>query len=1185
MFTRLGVKNYPYPEFADFSTALLPETEQASATKTSLKAPATIRNRNEFGRPFTARIDRSFKVSCGQPRCRSSQRTSRLAASPPANQFAAPCVRYNVLIPGLLADPSAWLRGFRGDCPVLALGAVQVGPMTFRQALPVLLSTALLLGGHCRPDDSQAENAYAEFLSLFCQERWIEGRIVGCSLPRPCIQPQVGPEPRASGDCEPQLQQKPGYQRQLAHFQLSLSRQRSKVPIVYLLRIYALLSTTFKGDSRRLEEGIASLLRATELAPEDTSLLSDLAALYLLDAKRNHRPLSLVRGLEVALQATARPNAPPEAFYNRALLLESLLWNEPVEAGWEEVLRREPQAFWIGEARARLAAVSHPREQSPQGTRKLLELRDQAWRELLPSLAGLDTKKAKAALQSLESIAGILAEKNGDTLLREAVARLLEAFGSKNQAAWRDLVRAHSLFERGYKAYQRGELSRARQDLATAARLFQHRDSIFQVWPRFYIACALQQDERYYASLNSLRHLGQAASHTSYWSLRGYLAWMEGQNRVLLGRPLEALDHFHESLIAFSQSGEEDNQAAVHALLAECLLELGRQEDVWQELYQGLRLGRRFVQPRRMVLLFNVAAQANLQYLRPRAARLLQDQAIAASAAVRNPKISYLSMVDRSLAAAAAADLRTARDDLQTAKRLITTMSDDNSRRRANADIAILEAVVDPGAQRSATIARLTAALSIYRRLHFQTPMAITAYEERSRLLTAEGNFQSAARDLVEALKLYERRLLDSTNDQTRWNLHSDAQRTYNRLIALYLEMGDAESAFSTAERSRQFSLYSDDFRFLLRRNANSDLTIAEVQRRLGYRKVLVLFKQLDSEVLIWIVRHDRTHFLRRRCDAATLQRAVQRFVQRLRAGAQEKEIRAASGPLFASLFVDIFRETGPEDLLVLVPDREIFNLPVAAVFTSAGEPLGKARALIMAPSVEVYLHSLRKWSGSPPASGTRRALILSDPLFDPRVWVGLPHLVGARAEGVTVSRLYSESVHLVGAVATRSALLREVSRSDVIHFAGHAIVNPRRPDLSLLLLAPEPSERDGALYQHEIYRLRLRRSPVVILVACDSASLSGSPGEGLSSLAHAFLSAGASAVVGTLWPVQDETVAGLMLHFHEGLQRGLSPERALQRAQIQYLEDKQLRQRDRWSWAAFQVIGASHSPKEVPDA
>lgn len=1135
-----------------------------------------------------AETDRGTQAPYGQFRSESAQRISGLSTRLPAIRVTGPRVRYTRANPWSARRFEPLTPRLFERLPGSGVDVTWVSSMTFRQSLPVLFSTALLLGGHGRPGELQlAADRYAEFLSLFCQERWFEGRIVGCSPPRACVQRPAAPGLGVGDGRKPCLQREPGFRRQWSRIQLSLSRQRSQLPTVPLLRMRALLFVTGKASPRRLEEGLASLLHATELAPEDPALLSDLAALYLLDAQRNRRPLSLVRGLEAALQAIARPDTPPEAFYNCALLLEKLLLTEAAEAAWEQVLRREPQLFWRKAARVRLAVLRRTEERSPQDAKKLLELRDRAWRELLPALESQDLEEARAALETLRAIADTITERSGDPLLREAVSRLLDAFQSKNQAGWRDLVRGHALFESGYQAYQRGELSRASEDLATAARLLKRRGSPFYFWPRFYIACALQQEERYKASLEAVRHLRQSVGDHPYWSLLGYIAWMEGHNRVLLGRPLEALDYFRDSLTIFVRNGEQDNQAAVHALLADSLLELGRQEDAWQELYQGLRLGQRLVQPRRAVVLFTIAADANLQYRRPRVAKLFQDRAFAASAAIGNPKISYLSLLSRGLAAAAGADLKTARGDLHAARTLIASISDNSSRRRARADLAILEAAVDSELGRVSKIRKLTEALALYRELRYQTAITIAAYEERSRLLAAEGDFESSAADLQAALQLYEQRLLDRSNDQIRWSLHTGAQRSYERLIALRLEMGDPRGAFRTAERSRQFSLYSMDFRSLLQGTAGLDLTIEEVQRRLVHREVLVFYKLMESELLIWIIRQDRAHLLRRPCDAGNLRRAINDFARQLRSGSREAEVGARSRVLFDALFADVLREAEPEDLLVLVPDRELSNLPAAAVFTPEGEPLGKMRALIIAPSVEVYLGiGQRSPARTARPTGTRRALILSNPTYDSRVWSGLAPLAWAEAEGAAVSRLYSERLHLVGAAATRSLLVREATRADVIHFAGHAILNPHRPDLSVLLLAGEPSQQqDGAVYQHEIYHLDLRRSPVVILGACDSASLSGNPGEGLSSLAHAFLSAGASAVVGTLWPVEDETAARFMLHLHDGLQNGLSPERALQQAQTRYLENERLRQRDPWGWAAFQVLGASHSPKEAPDA
>ena len=54
--------------------------------------------------------------------------------------------------------------------------------------------------------------------------------------------------------------------------------------------------------------------------------------------------------------------------------------------------------------------------------------------------------------------------------------------------------------------------------------------------------------------------------------------------------------------------------------------------------------------------------------------------------------------------------------------------------------------------------------------------------------------------------------------------------------------------------------------------------------------------------------------------------------------------------------------------------------------------------------------------------------------------------------------------------------------------------------------------------------------------------------------LATAFLAAGATAVIGTRWPVDDDTAAALSLRLHYHLQVGCQPAEALRRAQLDLL-------------------------------
>ena len=63
-----------------------------------------------------------------------------------------------------------------------------------------------------------------------------------------------------------------------------------------------------------------------------------------------------------------------------------------------------------------------------------------------------------------------------------------------------------------------------------------------------------------------------------------------------------------------------------------------------------------------------------------------------------------------------------------------------------------------------------------------------------------------------------------------------------------------------------------------------------------------------------------------------------------------------------------------------------------------------------------------------------------------------------------------------------------------------------------------------------ELYHsARLRRRPLVVLNACET----GGGGSGALGMARALFAAGAGHVLATLWPVEDERAAQIMLDFY----------------------------------------------------
>ncbi|HZG51406.1 MAG TPA: CHAT domain-containing protein, partial [Pyrinomonadaceae bacterium] len=85
--------------------------------------------------------------------------------------------------------------------------------------------------------------------------------------------------------------------------------------------------------------------------------------------------------------------------------------------------------------------------------------------------------------------------------------------------------------------------------------------------------------------------------------------------------------------------------------------------------------------------------------------------------------------------------------------------------------------------------------------------------------------------------------------------------------------------------------------------------------------------------------------------------------------------------------------------------------------------------------------------------------------------------------------------------------------------------------------------------------------------------------GEGAVGLGRAFISAGVPLVVASLWPVDSESTAELMINFHRYRSRhGLATANALQRAQLDMITSPDGRNRTPFAWASFVTIGGYSS-------
>jgi CHAT domain-containing protein len=220
---------------------------------------------------------------------------------------------------------------------------------------------------------------------------------------------------------------------------------------------------------------------------------------------------------------------------------------------------------------------------------------------------------------------------------------------------------------------------------------------------------------------------------------------------------------------------------------------------------------------------------------------------------------------------------------------------------------------------------------------------------------------------------------------------------------------------------------------------------------------------------------------------------------------------------------------------VIVVPHAQLGALPFAALSdgtaaagSDAALPLGERLQLALAPSARLALRGLLR-----PPVAARRVLALGESSQ-------LPH---AAREATAVAALFSQADGFVGAQATGAALHAHAAEADVLHLACHAQFRSDNPRFSALHLADGPFTVDDA----ETLTLK---PCTVVLSACETALADSGHGDEHVGLVRAFLVAGASRVLASLWPVDDAVTASFMSTFYGALRAGQPPAAALACAQ-----------------------------------
>jgi CHAT domain-containing protein/Tfp pilus assembly protein PilF len=507
----------------------------------------------------------------------------------------------------------------------------------------------------------------------------------------------------------------------------------------------------------------------------------------------------------------------------------------------------------------------------------------------------------------------------------------------------------------------------------------------------------------------------------------------------------------------------------------------------------------------------------------------------------------------------------------------------------------------------------------------------------RALALVEDGQKQAAVSALRAAVGHIESVRNRLREKRFRAGYLQDKHQVYIELVRLQLDMGESNAAFSTAERLRAWSytdqsghraavaytetqrLMETEMRGRIRKlqrmlddentrtpperrqlavdTFSQELMVAEreyqsflddvqgrqssgafpgfkidqeiLRRGLRSSEALVEYIVGAENVMIFVLNAKglrATSIPLRRADLHARLELLRDLIQQRDGDRWKKPASSLSRSLLEPLLINGWLD-GIEQLYV-VPHEILNYLPFALL------PLGTAPAWhpVIDKYTLTYLPSASALANNASARDKADSILAVAP--------GRSRLRHAPEEASSIAEMFQPYARLLtGVQATESAFKNIAGNYQTLHLATHGYFNKLNPLLSGLELEPD-LDNDGLLEVHEILDLKLH-SNLVTLSACETGLGGGffaeiPAGDDFVGLTRAFLQAGSSSVLATLWEVDDRSTVDLMKNFYRRLEEpGAKHDKAVALANAQRALRSSGKYKHPYYWAPFVLVGS----------
>ena len=302
-------------------------------------------------------------------------------------------------------------------------------------------------------------------------------------------------------------------------------------------------------------------------------------------------------------------------------------------------------------------------------------------------------------------------------------------------------------------------------------------------------------------------------------------------------------------------------------------------------------------------------------------------------------------------------------------------------------------------------------------------------------------------------------------------------------------------------------------------------VNLTDLQKVLEPGTAVITYWISDNELMIWVITRSEITSKTVSIDYKTLSYMIEEARRSIQSNFPD-ETKADLTRLHSVLIKPVEDNLSDIRNLVIIPNGPLHFLPFQTLVDEKGEYLVQRFYLIYAPSASVFM--VCKSRDIKPGSRFM-GMALSDIVLENKA--GLP---GTEDEVRKILPLFTENISTFGKQSTETFAKINAGGYDFIHFATHGTYNYEQPLYSHLLFLPS-DEDDGRLNVFEVFEMNIN-SKLVTLSACETGLGNISQGDELVGLSRAFLFAGSSSVIVSLWAVADYPTSLFMVNFYRYL-------------------------------------------------